>query len=274
MPTEVHLVKAMVFFSSHVWMWELGHKEGWAPKNWCLWTVVEDSWESLGLQGDQTEDETVGWHYWLNGHEFEQILGDCEGQGILACCSPRGCKESDMTEWLKNNDDLLGANSTGSGHGFQGLQTLSNRLSIMALTQPDWLAQRAEPTLAAGKPPGLQSAPLIKHSLSTISVFTPGKWGDSSCPHNLPVWEARGQCCKGCDMWLNSSASPCGGSHSLSYTHTHTHTHTHTPPPKDPCSFLTLGSHRTTQDPWLPWNHKNQCPKPTSPLLFSLSTSE
>ena len=42
--------------SSHVRMWELDHKEGWAPKNWCFWNcgVGEDSWESLGLQGDQT----------------------------------------------------------------------------------------------------------------------------------------------------------------------------------------------------------------------------
>ena len=38
--TKVHIVKAMVFSSSHVWMWELDHKEGWAPKNWCLWIVV------------------------------------------------------------------------------------------------------------------------------------------------------------------------------------------------------------------------------------------
>ena len=40
LPTKVHLVKATVFSSSHVWMWELDHKEGWAPKNWCFWTVV------------------------------------------------------------------------------------------------------------------------------------------------------------------------------------------------------------------------------------------
>ena len=40
LPTKVHLVKAMVFFSSHVQMWELDYKEGWAPKNWCFWTVV------------------------------------------------------------------------------------------------------------------------------------------------------------------------------------------------------------------------------------------
>ena len=47
-----------------------------------------------------TEDEMVGWHHWLNGHEFEQAPGDSEGQGSLACCSPWGLQESDMTEWL------------------------------------------------------------------------------------------------------------------------------------------------------------------------------
>ena len=45
-----------------------------------------------------TEDEMFGWHHQLNGHEFEQTLGDSEGQGSLVCCSPWGCKESDMTE--------------------------------------------------------------------------------------------------------------------------------------------------------------------------------
>ena len=50
-----------------------------------------------------TEDEIVGWHPRLNGHEFEQALGDSEGQGSLECYSPRGCKESDMTEQLNNN---------------------------------------------------------------------------------------------------------------------------------------------------------------------------
>ena len=42
----------------------------------------------------------VGWHHRLNGHEFEQDLGDGDGQGGLACCSPWGCKESDTTEWM------------------------------------------------------------------------------------------------------------------------------------------------------------------------------
>ena len=47
LPTKVRLVKAIVFFSSHVWMWELDHKESWALKNWCFWTVeLEKTLES------------------------------------------------------------------------------------------------------------------------------------------------------------------------------------------------------------------------------------
>ena len=49
-----------------------------------------------------TEDEMVGWHHQLEGYEFEQTLGDGEGQGSLVCCSPWGHKESDMTERLNN----------------------------------------------------------------------------------------------------------------------------------------------------------------------------
>jgi len=44
------------------------------------------------------ESQMVGWHYQPNGHEFEQVVGDGDGQGSLACCSPWGRKESDMTE--------------------------------------------------------------------------------------------------------------------------------------------------------------------------------
>ena len=47
-----------------------------------------------------TEDEIVGWCHQLNGHEFEQTLGDSEGQRSLACCSPWGRKELDMTEQI------------------------------------------------------------------------------------------------------------------------------------------------------------------------------
>ena len=56
-----------------------------------------------------TEDEMVGWHHRLDGHEFEQALGDGDGQGSLACGSPWGRKESDVTEQLNNNHEEIGA---------------------------------------------------------------------------------------------------------------------------------------------------------------------
>ena len=141
------------FSSSHIWIWELDHKEGWAPKNGCFWIVVlektlespsdskeikpvnpkgNQSWILIGRNDTEVpilcppdakswlirkdpdagkdwrqeekgmiEDEMVGWHHQLNGHEFEQALGDGKGQGSLAYCSPWGHKELDMTEWLK-----------------------------------------------------------------------------------------------------------------------------------------------------------------------------
>ena len=61
----------------------------------------------LGKTGQEkkgaTENEIVGWHHRLNGHEFEQILGNSEGQGSLECCSSWDHKESDTTEGLNNN---------------------------------------------------------------------------------------------------------------------------------------------------------------------------
>ena len=53
-----------------------------------------------------TEDEMVGWHHWLNRHEFEQTPGDSEGQRSLVCCSPWGHKESDTTQWLNDNTNM------------------------------------------------------------------------------------------------------------------------------------------------------------------------
>ena len=62
---------------------------------------VRDVW---GARQVMTEDEMVGWHHQLTGHEFEQTLADGEGRGSLVCCSPRGFKELDITERLNNNN--------------------------------------------------------------------------------------------------------------------------------------------------------------------------
>ena len=59
-----------------------------------------DAGKDLGWEEKwATKDEMVGEHHWLNGHEFEQALGDSEGQGRLVCCSQWGLKELDTTEW-------------------------------------------------------------------------------------------------------------------------------------------------------------------------------
>ena len=137
------------FSRSHVWMWELDYKEGWALKNWCFqivgwrrhwrvpwtarrknqsilirkstlnihWKVWCWSWSSNTLatwgkelthwkrpdagkdwvqeEKGKTENEMVGRHHQVNGHEFDQTLGDSEGQGSQACCSLWGCRELD-----------------------------------------------------------------------------------------------------------------------------------------------------------------------------------
>ena len=53
------------------------------------------------------EDKMVGWYHWLNGHEFEQAPGTGDGQGSLACCSPCGLRESDITEQPNNNSNVF-----------------------------------------------------------------------------------------------------------------------------------------------------------------------
>ena len=73
---------------------------------WCKdLTLGEDPDAGRDWRQDEkgmTEDAMVGWHHHLNGHEFEQALGDAEGQGCPACCSPWGHKESD---WAKTITD-------------------------------------------------------------------------------------------------------------------------------------------------------------------------
>ena len=81
-------------------------------KNWLFGKDADVGkdwrWEGKGT----TEDEMVGWHHWLNGHEFEQAPGVSDGQGRLACCSL--WKESNMTEqlnWTELNPFLHGKTS-------------------------------------------------------------------------------------------------------------------------------------------------------------------
>ena len=74
----------------------------WLPdaKNWLTRQDPDVGKDWRREEKGRIEDEMVGWHHCLDGHEFEKALGVGDGQGSLACCSPLGHKESDMTEWL------------------------------------------------------------------------------------------------------------------------------------------------------------------------------
>ena len=80
----------------------------WPPdvKNWLIWKdpVAGKDWRQE--EKATTEEEMVGWHHWLYGHEFEQAPGVGDGQGSLVCCSPWGSKESDTTERLNWTDGI------------------------------------------------------------------------------------------------------------------------------------------------------------------------
>ena len=75
------------YFGCLMWRADSLEKNPDAGKDW--------RWEK-----GMTEDEMVGWHHQLHGHEFNRAPGAGEGQGSLVCCSPWGCKEPDTTEWL------------------------------------------------------------------------------------------------------------------------------------------------------------------------------
>ena len=74
----------------------------WPPdlKYWLIWKDPDAGKDWRQEEQGMTEDEMVEWHHWLNGHEFEYSLEVGDGWGGLACSSPWGCKELDMTEWL------------------------------------------------------------------------------------------------------------------------------------------------------------------------------
>ena len=73
-------------------------------KNWFTGKHPDIGQDWRQEEKGMTEDEMVGWHHWLNGHEFEQALGVGARQGSLVCCSPWGHKESDTTERLNWNE--------------------------------------------------------------------------------------------------------------------------------------------------------------------------
>ena len=72
-------------------------------KNWLIRKDPDAGKDWRQEEKGMTEDEMVGWHHQLNGHEFEQALGVADGQGSLVCCSPWGHKETRLSDWTELN---------------------------------------------------------------------------------------------------------------------------------------------------------------------------
>ena len=91
----------------------------WPPdvKTWFIGKDPDAGKDWKQEKKGTTEDEMVGWHHQLNGHEFEQALGDDDGQGSLVCCSPWDRKESGMSGWLDNNNTNIKFNNGAPGRG-------------------------------------------------------------------------------------------------------------------------------------------------------------
>jgi len=100
----------------------------------------------------------LGWHHWHNRHEFEQVLCDGEGQESLVCCSSWGCKESDVTEQLNNNNN----NKLQSWWEFKLVQTLWRTV---------WRFLKKTKNRAAAK--SLQSCPTLCNPIDGSSTGSP-----------------------------------------------------------------------------------------------------
>ena len=111
-------------------------------KNWLIGKGLDAGKCWRQEEKGMTEDEMVGWHHRLNGHEFEQTPGDTEGQGSLACCSTWGCKESDRTQWLNNNNILAGLIWEGLWDFFGRNDAKAETLILWPPDAKNWLIGR------------------------------------------------------------------------------------------------------------------------------------
>ena len=111
MLTKVHLVKAMVFSSSHAWMWELDHKESWAMKNWCFWTAVFEKTSEGPL--DSKDIKPVN----PKGNQSCLFIGRTDAEAPILW-------PADAKKWLLEKTLMLGKIE---GRGWRGRQRMRMR---------------------------------------------------------------------------------------------------------------------------------------------------
>ena len=163
LPQKVHLVKAMIFSSGHVWMWELDYKESWVLKDWCFWTVVlektlessldcqeihpvhskgDQSWVFIGRTCAEAETPILWWPEakdWLIGKD--PVVGKDWRQ------EEKGTRENEMVGWHHQFDGHEFEQALGVGDGQGGLACCSSwgckiRTRLSDWTELNWTEQK------------------------------------------------------------------------------------------------------------------------------------
>ena len=149
--TKVCLVKAMVFSSSHVWMWELDYKKSWAPKNWCFWTVVLEKTLESPLDCKEIQ---------LKESILKEISPGCSLEGLMLKLKLQSlatwCKELTHLQWLCWWERFK-ARGEGDDREWDGWMASPNRWTwVWASSRKQWWT---------GKPGMLQSVglPRVRH---------------------------------------------------------------------------------------------------------------
>ena len=123
--TKVHQVKTVVFFSGHVWKWELDYKESWAPKNWCFWSVVLEKTLESPLDCKEIHPfHPKGYQSWVftGGTHVEvetPILWPPDAESWLIWKDPDGGKDWGQEEKGMTEDEMVGWHHRLDGHGVE-----------------------------------------------------------------------------------------------------------------------------------------------------------
>ena len=124
-PTEVRVVKAMVLCGCHVWVWELDYKENWAPKNWCLWTVVLENTLEGPLDCKEIQPvHSKGNQSWIfiGRTYFEAdapVLWPPDAKNWLIGKDPGAGKDWRREEKGMTGDEMVGWHHRLNGHEFE-----------------------------------------------------------------------------------------------------------------------------------------------------------
>ena len=162
LPTKVHIVKAMIFSSSHVRMWELDHKEGWVPKNWCFWIVTLE--KTLESPLDCKEIQPVNPKQiqpWLfigrtDAEAEAPILWSPDGKNWLTGKDPDAGRDRRQGEKGKTEDEMVGWQRQLDGHEFKKTPEDGEGQGSLVYCSP-WVHKESDMTVRLNNNKGLPS---------------------------------------------------------------------------------------------------------------------